>query len=371
MKSEHMKITVLVILLVVSVLPILPAFAQTLDNYQLTSFGSKSSLSPDGREIVFVNYSTFGPASYPTEIWIIGFDGSNARMILKTPENIQASNLQFSPDGSRIAYIGEELDGSRLINVVNRNGDNPTALRGTGNTGTLIWSSNESIIYTRQEAENSVSFYEISLESSQSNQIGTITMLELTRFVVAGNMVLANEGRNLIFTAFGAGQARSDIFSLDLETNELQELEGFEDFFLVGLGNDNNTMYVGQGGGSSLALFSTSLDNPEEKAMLLDGNLSYSVYESPDKGLIVAYAYAPGGSAPFDPDRWSTFGVYVACEEECGPNPSIFSGGYTLSDGQYVRDESTGVIIIAISTSIAVGVGLGVVLYARRIRKKK
>jgi|GEM_PF-6354354 len=341
------------------------------DVYQLTSFGSKPSLSPDGQEIIFVSYSTFGPASYPTEIWSIGVDGSNARLVKKTSDDMQALNIQFSPSGDRIAYIGEKLDGSRSIFVMDAGGSNTRSLLGMGKTSTFIWVSSNSIIYAEQEDEKSVSFWQMSLDSSDAVLLSRISMTNTTRFVVSGNMALTNNNTNLLFTGFGVGQGKSDIFSLDLETRELQKLDGLEDFFIIGLGRDGHTAFVGQGGSYSITLYSVDLENPTEKTRLFDGNLSYSVYESPDGGLVVAYAYAPGGSAPFDANEWRKFGVYVACQDGCGTKPAVFSDGYAISNGQYVKSSANDIMIPILAAVLIAAGGAGVAIYKKRKCAKK
>lgn len=341
------------------------------DIYQLTSFGSKPSLSPDGQEIIFVSYSTFGPASYPTEIWAIGVDGSNARLVKKTPDDMQALSLQFNPSGNYIAYIGEKLDGSRSIFVMDAMGSNTRSLPDTGKVSTLIWASNNSIIYAEQENENSVSFWQISSDSSDAVLLSRISMTNATRFVVSGNMALTNNNTNLLFTGFGVGQGNSDIFSLDLQTRELRKLDGLEDFFIIGLGRNSHTVFVGQGGGYSITLYSADLENPTEKTQLLDGNLSYSVYESPDGGLVVAYAYAPGGSAPFDANEWGRFGVYVACQDGCGPKPAVFSDDYTIRNGQYVKSSANDIMVPILAAVLIAAGGAGVAIYKKRKGAKK
>lgn len=383
MKQTHKLFLGIMILLLSMSLSGHSVSAVTLaDSHHLTSFGSGPSLSPDGKELIFVNYSTYGPSGRPTEIWAIGIDGSNPRLLTTTQENIQASDLKFSPDGSKIAFIGERQDdGNRSLFVMERDGSNVRMLPndGVGKISTFTWLSGDKMVYAQQDNENSVEFRQVSLglggTDASASLVKKVTVGDTSRFVVSGNVILYNNGASLLFTGFGIGQGKSDIFSLDLQTGELKKFDGLKNNYVIGLGSDGHTAFIGQtGGGNSASLYSTDLENPSEKTLLLEGNFDYSIHEStPGNGLAVAYAFAPGGVASSDIAQWSKFGVYVACQAGCGSQPaSVFSDGYVVSNGQYVKsgqnDTMTTVVVAGIV--IAAGAGAGTVIYVKKMQRK-
>ncbi len=352
-------------------------------SHHLTSFGSGPSLSPDGKELVFVNYSTYGPPGHPTEIWAIGIDGNNPRLLTTTQENIQASDVKFSPDGNKIAFIGKRQDdGNRSLFVMEHDGSNVKMLpiNGVGKINTFAWLSDEKIVYAQQESENSVEFRQLLLGSSgtdASTSLKRVTMDNATRFVVSGNIVLYNDddGASLLFTGFGAGQGKSDIFSLNLQTGELKKMNSWEDNYVIGLGSDGRTVFIGQTGGeNSASLYSTDLENTSQKTLLLDGNFDYSIHgNTSGNELVVAYAFAPGGVSSSDADQWSNFGIYVACQDDCGSkSSSVFSNDYIISNGQYIKGSQNDIMMMVMVTvpGIVIAAGAGVVVYMKKLRRK-
>src|SRR3984885_9856600 len=98
-----------------------PALAQTvkpplnpLDVFDLQWVGDPE-ISPDGRSIAYVRRSFDIKTDHPRGVvWLVGSDGAHAR-----PLSSAASSAapRWSPDGTRIAYLGKEADGSTQLYV--------------------------------------------------------------------------------------------------------------------------------------------------------------------------------------------------------------------------------------------------------------
>jgi acylaminoacyl-peptidase len=98
-----------------------PALAQTvkpplkpLDVFDLQWVGDPE-VSPDGRSIAYVRKSFDIKTDHPRGVvWLVGSDGAHAR-----PLSSAASSAapRWSPDGTRIAYLGKEADGSTQLYV--------------------------------------------------------------------------------------------------------------------------------------------------------------------------------------------------------------------------------------------------------------
>src|SRR5271169_1683256 len=98
-----------------------PGFAQTpkpalmpLDVFDL-QWVSDPQVSPDGRSIAYVRMSFDIKTDQPRGvIWLVGTDGKRARPLSGAASS---SAPHWSPDGSRLAYVGEAADGSRQLFV--------------------------------------------------------------------------------------------------------------------------------------------------------------------------------------------------------------------------------------------------------------
>ncbi len=82
-----------------------------LEDYLDLERVSAPQISPDGRTIIYtrsmVDVTT---DSFANELWVMNADGSENRRLMSG-----GSNVQWSPDGTRIAYIGEAETGNEIF----------------------------------------------------------------------------------------------------------------------------------------------------------------------------------------------------------------------------------------------------------------
>jgi dipeptidyl aminopeptidase/acylaminoacyl peptidase len=98
-----------------------PAIAQAakpalkpLDVFDLQWVGDPE-ISPDGRSIAYVRMSFDIKTDRPRGvIWLVGADGKHARPL---SDAVSSSAPRWSPDGSRLAYLGRAADGSTQLFV--------------------------------------------------------------------------------------------------------------------------------------------------------------------------------------------------------------------------------------------------------------
>ena len=86
-------------------------------------FEFASSVSPDGKEIVFV---TIDDMNSIYGIWTMNLDGTDKRNILITSESV-LRHSRWSPDGTRISYFSVSK-GESVIWIMNRDGSDKTNL---------------------------------------------------------------------------------------------------------------------------------------------------------------------------------------------------------------------------------------------------
>ena len=106
--------------------------------HRLTSDGGRANsgpeFSPDGRRIAFVHQQA---------VWVMGADGSGRRQLTVDP--LRASAVTWSPDGGRLAFIGDVGVASGLF-VMNADGSDPVFIDGDRVSEEAAWSPDGSAI---------------------------------------------------------------------------------------------------------------------------------------------------------------------------------------------------------------------------------
>jgi dipeptidyl aminopeptidase/acylaminoacyl peptidase len=107
------------------------------DLHNLKSVGDVQ-LSPDGGTILFTLTNREGVGRSSSRLWIYDLESESARQLLET----SGSNARWSPDGSRIVYLGD-LDGRSGLIVMRSDGRNPRFLAEVTGTNHPLPSSGE------------------------------------------------------------------------------------------------------------------------------------------------------------------------------------------------------------------------------------
>jgi hypothetical protein len=82
--------------------------------------------SPDGSEIAFTSDRAHADGSY--EVFKMNADGTGVVQVTNSPPTKSAMRADWSPDGTRLAYMSNAEDGNWDIWVINRDGTGPTNL---------------------------------------------------------------------------------------------------------------------------------------------------------------------------------------------------------------------------------------------------
>ena len=122
-----------------------PAFAQMqkpafkpLDVFDL-QWAADPQISPDGRSIAYVRMGyDIKTDRARGSVWLVGVDGKNERPLSGAPTS---GSPRWSPDGTRIAYIGRAADGSaQLFMYWTGSGVSAPISNFTDSPGGLAWS---------------------------------------------------------------------------------------------------------------------------------------------------------------------------------------------------------------------------------------
>ncbi|HEY7911263.1 MAG TPA: S9 family peptidase [Blastocatellia bacterium] len=108
----------------------------TLDLFLDWEYVTQPQISPDGNQIIYARRWTDKiNDKYESDIWIMSSDGSKARLLMK------GSSPQWSPDGSRIAYVAQgQPAGSQLFVKWMDTGEETQLTRLERAPGNLKWS---------------------------------------------------------------------------------------------------------------------------------------------------------------------------------------------------------------------------------------
>src|SRR5258708_37063821 len=117
--------------------PAKPAF-KPLDVFDL-QWAADPQVSPDGRSIAYVRMGfDIKTDRARGAVWLVGVDGKNERPLASAPSS---GSPRWSPDGTRIAYIGRAADGSaQLFMYWTASGVTASISNFTDAPGGLAWS---------------------------------------------------------------------------------------------------------------------------------------------------------------------------------------------------------------------------------------
>ena len=100
--------------------------------------------SPDGSQIAFVANKSGSDTTTDQEIWVMNADGSGRTQLTNTVQGVRDTHPAWSPDGDKIAFLGEGRDGTNSnIYVMDTNPATDDAFNLTPNTSTPVYQYND------------------------------------------------------------------------------------------------------------------------------------------------------------------------------------------------------------------------------------
>jgi eukaryotic-like serine/threonine-protein kinase len=115
---------------------------------RLRDDAGRASVSPDGAHIAYIGGRSL------SEIWVMGANGESPRKLLQAARGDRFLQVQWAPDGGRIAYLRSHTDNDRsetAIETLPVAGGLSSTLFAAPALRSFCWSSDRRIIYTMQE----------------------------------------------------------------------------------------------------------------------------------------------------------------------------------------------------------------------------
>ncbi len=115
---------------------------------KLRDDAGRAAVSPDGADIAYVRSRS------ESEIWIMDGSGGNPRKLLQAAPGDRFLQVQWSPDGKRVAYMKSHNEGQGpeiVIEMVPRDGGSTGKILSKPGLGSFCWAADGRIIYSSEE----------------------------------------------------------------------------------------------------------------------------------------------------------------------------------------------------------------------------
>jgi Tol biopolymer transport system component len=170
---------------------------------KLREDAGRAAASPDGAHIAYIGGKAL------SQIWVMGVNGENPKQLLDAARGDHFLQLQWSPDGARIAYLKSHTIADRLETVIETvpvAGGLSSTLLAAPMLRSFCWSSDGRVIYSMQELppnDRDMNLWEVPVDSSQAKTSGSprritswagLSLLDLSLSIDSKHLVFVNAG---------------------------------------------------------------------------------------------------------------------------------------------------------------------------------
>jgi Tol biopolymer transport system component len=169
---------------------------------KLREDAGRAAVSVDGGHIAFIATRS------ESEIWVMGANGEQPRRLLQGASGDRFLQVQWSPDGQRIAYMKSHTEGDKPtihVETVPVAGGLSTTLLSDPGVRSFCWTADGRLIYSLQEAppnDNDTNLWELRVQASGEPQGNParitswagLSLLELSATADGKRLVFVNSG---------------------------------------------------------------------------------------------------------------------------------------------------------------------------------
>lgn len=152
---------------------------------------------PDGSRIIFEVDPSYSIGSIPSSIWAMDPDGSNLEKLISTAKGQEITEIQISPDGSRIGFVTKRsgVYGGEDIWIMSVNGNNLQQLTfDSGRDYGLVWSPDSTKIIFISDRAGSSDIWVMDWNGKNLKQLTTFSGYEV-------DPIWSHDGRKIYFTS--------------------------------------------------------------------------------------------------------------------------------------------------------------------------
>ena len=181
---------------------------------RLRDDAGRTSVSPDGEHIAYIG----GRAQ--SEIWVMGANGESPKKLLQGAPGDRLLQLQWSPNGERIAYLkshpGSEMSKTSVESLPLAGGISTTFLAAPA-LSSFCWSSDGRIIYSMVEPppnDKDMNLWALRVERSGTNPSGVPQRITNWAGLSLLDLSVSVDGKHLVFVNAGP---QSNVYLAELE----------------------------------------------------------------------------------------------------------------------------------------------------------
>ena len=182
---------------------------------RLRDDAGRASVSPDGAHIAYIGGRSL------SEIWVMGANGESPRKLLQAARGDRFLQVQWAPDGGRIAYLKSHTDSDRSETAI----ETLPVAGGLGSTlfaapalRSFCWSSDRRIIYTMQEPppnDRDMNLWELPIDPSHAKISGAPRRITNWAGLSLLDLSVSTDGKHLVFVNAGF---QKDLFVAGFES---------------------------------------------------------------------------------------------------------------------------------------------------------
>ncbi len=215
---------------------------------KLRDDAGRASVSPDGQHIAYTNGRS------QSEIWVMGANGDSPRLLLHGALEDHFLQVQWSPDGGRIAYLKSHTEAEKsetAIETVPIVGGVSSTMFAAPTLRSFSWCSDGRIIYSMQEPppnDQDMNLWELRVDSSRAKVLGSPRRITSWAGLSLLDLSTSLDGKHLVFVNAG--------FQTDLYVAELDRKGGLEPPRRLALEGRNNLPSAWTQDGQALLFYS-------------------------------------------------------------------------------------------------------------------
>lgn len=267
---------------------------------RLRDNAGRASVSPDGTHLAYI------AARSQSEIWVMGANGESPRKLLQGAVGDRFLQVQWSPDGERIAYLESRAGSNGLetsIETVPLAGGLSSTFLATPALRSFCWSSDGRIIYSMQEPppnDKDMNLWALRVDRSGAKASGSPQRITNWAGLSLLDLSVSVDGKHLVFVNAGL---QSDLYVAELEGRD--RLGPPRRFALEGRNNlpstwthDGQALFFYSDRNGNWDIFRQRLLERNAQEFVLGPGEQTEPQLSPDASWVLYWDYATQGTGP-------------------------------------------------------------------------